>query len=90
MRKFTKKSTTYFVNGPVCKWNVQKMRSESSEHVRKTTGFFTNRWRIKIASESFFEEHTQEVWKRNLMNLEMQTALLKTYLQKLTATNPVS
>ena len=35
MRKFTKESTTYFVKGPVCKWNVQKMRSESSEYVRK-------------------------------------------------------
>ena len=44
MRKFTEKSTTYFVKGPVCKWNVQKMRSESSEYVRKTTGFFTNSW----------------------------------------------
>ena len=31
MRKFTKDSTTYFVKGPVCRWNVQKMRSESSE-----------------------------------------------------------
>ena len=25
MRKFTKESTTYFVKGPVCRWNVQKM-----------------------------------------------------------------
>ena len=24
--KFTKESTTYFVKGPVCRWNVQKMR----------------------------------------------------------------
>ena len=46
MRKFTKESTTYFVKGLLCRWNVQKMRSESSEYVRKTTGFFTNRWRI--------------------------------------------
>ena len=38
MRKFTKESTTYFVKGLVCKWDVQKMRSESSEYVRKTTG----------------------------------------------------
>ena len=36
MRKFTKESTTYFVKGPVCRWNVQKMRSESSEYVLKT------------------------------------------------------
>ena len=39
MRKFKKESTTYFVKGLVCRWTVQKMRSESSEHVRKTTGF---------------------------------------------------
>ena len=39
---------------PVCRWNVQKMQSESSEYVRKTTGFFTNSWRIKIAMESYF------------------------------------
>ena len=43
---FTKESTTYFVKGPVCRWNVQRMQSESSEYVRKTTGFFTNSWRI--------------------------------------------
>ena len=34
MRKFTKESTTYFVKGLVCRWNVEKMRSESSENVR--------------------------------------------------------
>ena len=61
MRNFTKESTTYFVKGPVCRWNVQKMRSESSEYVRKTTGFFTNSWRIKIALESYFDDHAQEV-----------------------------
>ena len=66
--------------------NVQKMRSESSEHVRKTTGFFTNSWRIKIALESNFEEHAQGVWERNWMNPEMQTTLLNTYPPKLTAT----
>ena len=79
MRKSTKESTTYFVKGPVCRWNVHKMRSESSEHVRKTTGFFTNSWRIKIALESYFEEHAQEVWERNWMNPEMPTTLLNTY-----------
>ena len=65
MRKFTKESTTHFVKGPVCKWNVQKMQSESSEYVVKTTCFFTNSWRIEIASESYFEKHAQEVWERN-------------------------
>ena len=38
MTKFSKESTTYFVKGPVCRWNVQKVRSESTEYVRKTTG----------------------------------------------------
>ena len=36
MRKFTKESTTHSVKGPVCRWNVQKMRSESSENLRET------------------------------------------------------
>ena len=86
MRKFTKESTTHFVKGPLCKWNVQKMRSDSSEYVRKTTGFCTNSWRIKIALESYFEERAQEVWERNWMNPEMQTMLLNTYRPKLIAT----
>ena len=37
-----------------------KMRSESSEYVWKTTGAFINSWRIKIALESYFEEHAQD------------------------------
>ena len=86
MRKFTKESTTDFVKGLVCRWNVQKMRSESSEYVRKTTVFFTNSWRIKKALERYFEEHAQEVWERNWMNPEMQTTLLNTYPPKLIAT----
>ena len=86
MRKFTKESTTYFVKGPVCGWNVQRMQSESSDYVRKTTVFFTNSWRIKVALESYFEEHAQEVWERNWMNPEMQTTLLNTYPPKLIAT----
>ena len=40
----------------------------------------------KIALESYFEQHAQEVWERNWMNPEMQTALLETYPPKLTAT----
>ena len=36
--------------------------------------------RIKIALESYIEEHAQEVWERNWMNLEMQTTLLNTYV----------
>ena len=49
MSKFTEESYFYFVKGPLCRWTVQKMQSESSEHVRKTTGFFTDSWRIQIA-----------------------------------------
>ena len=85
MGKFTKECTTFFVK-LVCRWNVQTMQSESSEYVRKATGFFTNSWRIKIALESYFEEHAQEVWERNWMNPEMQTTLLNTYPPKLIAT----
>ena len=45
IRKFTKESTTYFVKGLVCRWNVQKMRSESSQCVRKTIF-----WRVTLKS----------------------------------------
>ena len=88
MRKFTKKSTTYFVKGPVCRWNTQKMQSESSEYVRKTTGFFANSWRIKIALVKYFEERAQDVWERNWMNPEMQTTLLNKYPPRLIAMIP--
>ena len=37
---------------PIWRWNVQKMRSESSEYVR-----------INIALKSYFEEHAKEVWE---------------------------
>ena len=50
--------------------------------VRRTTGPFTDSWRIKIALESFFEQHVQDVWERNWMNLEMQTKLLSTHPPK--------
>ena len=49
----------------------------------ETTGFFTHSWSIKIALESYFEEHTQEVLERNWMNPEMQTTFLNTYPPKL-------
>ena len=62
------------------------MLSESSEYVRKATGFFTNSWRIQIALESYLEEHAQEVWDRNWMNHEMHTTLVNTYPPKLIAT----
>ena len=40
--KFTEELTTYFVRRPVCRWNAQKMQSESSEYVRTETVFSTN------------------------------------------------
>ena len=70
---------------------VQIERSEDAIRivgicVRKTTSFYINSWRIKIALESYLEEHAQEVWGRNWMNSEMQTALLNTFPAKLIAT----
>ena len=84
--KIHKRINHVLCEGPVCRWNVQKMQSEWSESVWKTTGFFTHCWRIKMALESFSEEHAQEVWERNWMNLEMQTTLWNTYPPKLIAT----
>ena len=60
----------------------KKMLSESIEFIRKTTGFFTNSWRISIVLESHFEEHAQEVWERHWINPEMQTTSLNTSLPK--------
>ena len=75
--KFTQESTT---------WNIQKMQSESNEYVGPTTGFFTNSWRIKIALESYFDEHGEDTWEISWMNPEVQTTLLNTYPPKLIAT----
>ena len=61
------------------------MRSESSEYVRKSRGLVRNSWRIKIALESYFEEHAKEIWERNWMNPEIQTTLFRTYTPKLIA-----
>ena len=41
---------------------------------------------MNIALESYFEEHAQEVWDRNWMNPDMQTALMNTCPPKLIAT----
>ena len=79
MRKFTKESTSYFVKGLVCRWNSQKMLSESSE-------LFGRQRASSLALESYFEEHAQEVWDRNWMNHELHTTLLNTYPPKLIAT----
>ena len=60
------------------------MQSETNEHVLKTTGYFTNSWRIKVALESFFDEHGKEVWGTNWMNPDVRTTLLNTYPPTLT------
>ena len=70
------------------RWNVQKMRSESNEHVRKQRVSLQTVGESIMALESYFEERVQEICTRNWMNLEMQTALLNTYLPKLIATIP--
>ena len=64
MRKFSKESTTYFVRGLVCRWNIQKMQSESTEYARKITEFFTNSWRIKIALPKLSNTVSMILWKR--------------------------
>ena len=84
--KILEKKNTYFVRGPVRRWNSQKKQSESNEYVRGTTGIFTNSWRINMASESYFHEHAPEVWERTWMNPDVQTTLLNTYQPQLITT----
>ena len=55
---------------------------EHGENVRKTTGFFTNSLRIKIALESMRRKFERLDW----MNPEMQSTLLNTDPPKLIAT----
>ena len=45
-----------------------------------------NRCGIKMAMQSFFDEHAKEMWEINWVNLEMQITLLNTHLPKLIAT----
>ena len=54
-----------FMEGPICRWNVQKMWSESSEYVWNTTGAFINSWRIKTALERYFEKRAHEIGEIN-------------------------
>ena len=61
-----------FMNMPS---ECSKMRSESSEHLWKTTGASVNSWRIKIALKSYFEERAQETWEREILR---KTTLLNT------------
>ena len=76
-RKFTKGSITHIMKWSICRWNVQKMRSESVGYMWKTTCAFVHCWRIKTTLESYLEEHAQEIWERNWINPEMHTTLLK-------------
>ena len=65
-REFTKESTTYFVREPLCRWNIQKMQSESNEYVRETTSFLHKLLENhNVASDSYIEEHAKEAWERN-------------------------
>ena len=59
-RKFTKGSITYFMKGPICRWNVQKMRSESSEYMWKTTDafFFFLKKKKQLANQNNLGETT--------------------------------
>ena len=68
-----------FMKGQICRWSIQKMRSESSGYMWKTMGAFLHSWRIKIALESYFEKRAQEIWERNWMNPELHTTLLNMY-----------
>ena len=60
MKKYTKESTTYFVKGFVCRWNVQKMQSESVNMFRKQR-ILHKQLENQQALESYFDEHAQEV-----------------------------
>ena len=72
------------MKGPICRWNVQEMRSEQSEYLWKTTGAsFLIVGEPKKALETYFEEHAKEVWERHWMNSEMHTTLLNMNIQKL-------
>ena len=88
MSKFFKESTTYFVRGHVCRWNIQKMQSESNEYERKTSGFFTN----SLENQNSLRELLCRLRERSLgkhwMDAEVQTTLLNTYPPELLATIP--
>ena len=70
----------------MCKWNFQKMQSESSEYVGKTTGFLYKQLENQNCLGELICAACTEVWERNWINLEMQTALLNTYPPKSIAT----
>ena len=54
--------------------------------MRKTTGFFTNSWRIKIVLESNFEGHAQDVLVDKSDNFFLRISLLNTYFPRAIAT----
>ena len=57
-----------------------------SYYARKTTVFFTNSWRIKLALESYFNEHGNDILEILWMSLEVQTSLVNTSPPKWIAT----
>ena len=46
----------------------------------------SNRLRIRIALECYFEDHGKEVWEINWMSRAVQTALLNTFPPEMIAT----
>ena len=79
--KITRESTTYFVKGPVCRWNVQKMRSESSGFVSsQTVGESKYPWRATL--KSMHKKFGRKIGRI----LRLPTTLLNTYTPKLIAT----
>ena len=66
---------------------VQMDHSEICNQKRANTfvkeHFFINSWRIKIALESYFEEHAKELWERTWMSPTCSPELIATILKAL-------
>ena len=84
MKKFTTESTTHFVQGTVCRWNIQKMQSESRDDVRKNSGLLHK----QLENQHSLGELLGRACEGSLGERvdELQTTLLHTYPPKLTAT----
>ena len=67
------------------RWNTQKMQLESSEYLRKTTGFLHKQLEKNCLGELLWTSIRRKFGK-NWRNLEVQTILLNTYPPKLIAT----
>ena len=84
MRKFTKELTSY---EDLCADGTFRRCDQNQVNMYvKQRLFFHTRLENQHSLGGYIEEHAMEVWERNCMNPEMQTALLNTYPPKLTAT----